>query len=174
MSEDKHINLAELDTVLQKAKLIHLKTDSACMHRWVSDMLSGKSRVYWHNVTPQDNTTASTAPANLIYTYCTCMKGIDTTLPPGITGSGTYTTGDVVWVKRPHGRCTTRFKKGKVMTVYGPHSVLVDRVPRHVKDVLHAYGVAEQLKEKKINAVRLRICKTLPLNQSAVSSWSIK
>ena len=50
---DKHINLAELDAVLRginlalhwKASAIHLRTDSACVHRWISDTLSGKARV---------------------------------------------------------------------------------------------------------------------------------
>ena len=50
---DKHINLAELDAVLRginlalhwKASVIHLQTDSACVHRWISDTLSGKARV---------------------------------------------------------------------------------------------------------------------------------
>ena len=50
---DKHINLAELDAVLKgitlalhwKASVIHLRTDSACVHRWISDTLSGKARV---------------------------------------------------------------------------------------------------------------------------------
>ena len=48
--EDKHINLAELNAILRginlalqwKATVLHLKTDSACVHRWVSDALSGK------------------------------------------------------------------------------------------------------------------------------------
>ncbi|CAE1327554.1 unnamed protein product [Acanthosepion pharaonis] len=35
---------------------------------------------------------------------------------------------------------------------------------------LHAYGVPEQMDEGRIGGVRLRICKTLPLNQSAASS----
>ena len=50
---DKHINLAELDAVLKSVNLalhwrvsvIHLRTDSACVHRWISDTLSGKARV---------------------------------------------------------------------------------------------------------------------------------
>ena len=50
---DKHINLAELDAVLRginlalhwKASVIHLWTDSACVHQWISDTLSGKARV---------------------------------------------------------------------------------------------------------------------------------
>ena len=31
--------------------------------------------VYWYNMTPKDDTTISTAPANSIYTYQTCIKG---------------------------------------------------------------------------------------------------
>ena len=50
---DKHINLAELDAVLRgvnlalhwRASAIHLWMDSALMHRWISDTLSGKARV---------------------------------------------------------------------------------------------------------------------------------
>ena len=50
---DKHINLAELDAVLRginlalhwRASVINLRTDSACVHRWISDTLSGKARV---------------------------------------------------------------------------------------------------------------------------------
>ena len=57
---DQHINLAELDVVLRgitlalqwKAKTIHLQTDSACVHRWVSDTLSGQTRV--HTKTPSE------------------------------------------------------------------------------------------------------------------------
>ena len=49
----KHINLAEFGAVLRginlalhwKAGVILLWTDSACVHRWISDTLSGKARV---------------------------------------------------------------------------------------------------------------------------------
>ena len=51
--EDKHINLAELDTVLWginlalkwKPKTIHIRMDSACVHCWVLDTLSRQTRV---------------------------------------------------------------------------------------------------------------------------------
>ena len=50
---DKHINLAEIDAVLRgvnlalhwRASVIHQQTDSAYVHRWISDTLSGKARV---------------------------------------------------------------------------------------------------------------------------------
>ena len=52
--EYKHINLAELDAVLRgwyralqwNAKVIHLQTDSVCVHRWVADTFSGQTRVH--------------------------------------------------------------------------------------------------------------------------------
>ena len=50
---DKHINLVEFDAVLRvvnlalhwRASLIHLWTNSACVHQWISDTLSRKARV---------------------------------------------------------------------------------------------------------------------------------
>ena len=91
--------------------------------------------VYWYNVTPKDDASASTAPANLIYSYTARIRGVDVTLPPEDAGPSRYKVGDNVWVKIPHGRCTTQFGKGTITGVYSPHSVLVDRTPRHIKDV---------------------------------------
>ena len=91
--------------------------------------------VYWYNVTPKDDVSASTAPANIIYSYTARIRGVDVTSPPEDAGSSSYKVGDSVCVKIPHGRCTTQFGKGTIMGVYSPHSVLVDGTPRHVKDV---------------------------------------
>ena len=91
--------------------------------------------VYWYNVTPKDDASASTAPANIIYSYTARIRGVDVTLPPEDARPSSYKVGDSVWVKIPHGRCMTEFGKGTIMDVYSPHSVLVDGTPRHVKDV---------------------------------------
>ena len=50
---DKHINLAEFDAVLRgvnlalhwRVSMIPLRMDSDCVHRWISDTLSGKASV---------------------------------------------------------------------------------------------------------------------------------
>ena len=42
--------------------------------------------VYWYNVTPKDDASASTAPANLIYSYTARIRGVDVTLPPEDAG----------------------------------------------------------------------------------------
>ena len=52
-NDTKYINLAELDAVLKvinlalqwRCKVLHVKTDSVCAHHWVSDTLSGRTRV---------------------------------------------------------------------------------------------------------------------------------
>ena len=52
-NDAQHINLAELDAVLKginlalqwQCKVLHVKTDSVCEHQWVSDTLTGRTRV---------------------------------------------------------------------------------------------------------------------------------
>ena len=52
-NDSRHINLAELDATLKgvnlalqwQARVLHTVTDSACMHQWVTDALSGKARL---------------------------------------------------------------------------------------------------------------------------------
>ena len=52
-NDAQHINLAELEVALKGADLalqwevtvLHLVTDSVCVHRWISNTLTGKARV---------------------------------------------------------------------------------------------------------------------------------
>ena len=52
-NDTQHINLAELNAALKgvnlalqwEERVLHLVTDSACVHRWISDTLTGKARV---------------------------------------------------------------------------------------------------------------------------------
>lgn len=52
-SDTRHINLAELDAIIKgvnlathwETKFLHLMTDSLCVHRWLTNTLTGKSRV---------------------------------------------------------------------------------------------------------------------------------
>ena len=100
--------------------------------------------LYWYNVTPKDDTTASTAPANAIYNYCVRVKGIDTASPLEHVDSGPYNVGDAVWGKTPHGQCSTQFKKGIVMRIYSPHSVLINGIPRHIRDLVQGTDQSPQ------------------------------
>ena len=90
--------------------------------------------LYWYN-----DATASTAPANAIYNYRVGVKGIDTIPPLGHVNSGPYNVGDAFLVKTPHGRCLTQFKKGMVTGIYSPISVLINGIPRHIRDLRQLY-----------------------------------
>ena len=92
--------------------------------------------VYWYNVTPKDDTSQSSAPANMIHCYPTRLKGIDKVqLKASRQPRTKYMVGDQVWAKDPHGRCTTRYKRGSVTEVTSPQNIMVDGMPRHAKDL---------------------------------------
>ena len=52
--DSQHINLAEFDAIIKginlailwKSTTLHLFTDSACVHKWISDTLTSKARVW--------------------------------------------------------------------------------------------------------------------------------
>ena len=52
--------------------------------------------VYWYNVTPKDDASASTTPDNVIYSYPARIKGIDVILPLEDAGPSSYKVGDSV------------------------------------------------------------------------------
>ena len=97
--------------------------------------------VYWHNVTTRDSVSPPTAPANKIYRYEVRVKGVDAPITSSGPGHSYYQFGNRMWFKTAPNRCTTKFGKGRVTEVISPQSVLVDGVPRHVKDLLPRHSV---------------------------------
>ena len=86
--------------------------------------------VYWHNITPKDDVSPCTAPADALHRYHIQIKDVeDNPLPEPEVPKGMYEKGDVVWVKNPHGKCTTKYSTGRVTEVISPESVKIDRVP---------------------------------------------
>ena len=79
--------------------------------------------VYWYNVTPKDDTLASTAPANGIYSYPARIKGIDVILPPEDAGPNSYKVGMVFGSRSCMGDVQPSLKgdnNGYVEPTYGP------------------------------------------------------
>ena len=86
--------------------------------------------VYWYNVTPKDNVSSATAPANMVYWYHIWLKGINgTPAPTHNQQQAVFTSGARVWVKTPHGRCATKYKVERVTGM-----------PRHVEDLQPIVG----------------------------------
>ena len=51
-----------------------------------------------------------------------------------------FKLGDQVWVKAPRGRCTTKYKVGRVTGITNAQNITVDGMPRHVKDLQPTVG----------------------------------
>ena len=65
--------------------------------------------IYWHNVTPKDDVSPCTAPADMLHGYHVRIKGVeDNLLPKPEVTRGKYEKRDVVWVKNPCGECTIK------------------------------------------------------------------
>ena len=91
--------------------------------------------VYWH-VTPKDDVSTCTALADVLHRYHFRIKGIeDNQLRKPEMTRGKYKKGDVVWVKNPRSKCTTKYNTGRVTEEISPQSVKIDEMPRHVKDL---------------------------------------
>ena len=91
--------------------------------------------MYWYNATPKDNETLSRMPVNGIDEHEQCIKCVDPKPSPPENTGNIYQIGELVWVKPPNCRCTTRFNKGVVDGVINPQTVLVNGTPHHVKDL---------------------------------------
>ena len=74
-------------------------------------------------------------PANRIYHYEVGVKGANHATASLCTKHSSYHVGDCVWVKALQSRFTTKFSKGEVTKIIGPQSILVDGIPRHIKDL---------------------------------------
>ena len=110
-------------------------------HRTVKTIAARKDctvseAVYWYNVTPKDDVSPSTTPADALHRYHVRVKGIETNpLPEREVSGERIKEGDVVSVKKPCSKCTTWYGIGHVTEVISPQSVQIDGVPRHIKDL---------------------------------------
>ena len=95
--------------------------------------------VYWYNVAPKDDVDTATAPANRLYNYEMRLLGVDRVLhDESGTIDNPYDIGDNLWVKPAENWCHTKFKLGTVTGVISNHTVEVDGMPRHVRDLRSA------------------------------------
>ena len=72
----------------------------------------------------------------MVYRYRKRLKGINgTSVPTYNQQPAVFKPGDRVWVKAPHGRCTTKYKVGRVTRITSAQNITVDGIPRHMKDL---------------------------------------
>ena len=138
--------------------------------------------VYWYNVTPKDDVSSATAPANMVYRCRIRLKGINgTPAPTHNQQQAVFKPDDRVWVKTPHGRCTTKYKVGRVTGITSVQNITVDGMPRHVKDMRPIVGpghltvcsdmVSEDASERFVT-IRERPCEQAPCTNAGDASFN--
>ena len=94
---------------------------------------------YWRRsvgTTSPQRITFHLAPVDALHRYHIRIEGVEAKpLPEPEVPKGMYEKGDVVWVKNPHSKSTTKYSTGRVTEVISPQSEKIDGVPRHVKDL---------------------------------------
>ena len=110
-------------------------------HQTVKTIMARKNSsiweaVYWHNINPKDEVSPCTTQVDALHTYHVRIKSVeDNPLPKPEVTRGKYEKGDVVWVKNPRGKCTTKYSTDRITEEISPQSVKIDRVPRNIKDL---------------------------------------
>ena len=127
--------------------------------------------VYWYNVTPKDDVSTATAPANMVYQYRIQLKGINgTPAPTHNQQQAVFKPGDRCTTK-PGGRCTTKYKMGRVTGINSVQNITVDGMPRHVKDLrpivgpgqpMVCFGMVSENASERFVTIRERPCEQTP------------
>lgn len=92
--------------------------------------------VYLYNITPLDDCSSSSAPANVLYKYSVRVREeeICSESDSGAAGNP-HQAGEEVWVK-PHGvRCDRPYNEGVVTRVVSDQVAEVDGIPRHIRNL---------------------------------------
>ena len=84
-----------------------------------------------------------------------------------------------MWVKTPHGQCTTKYKVGCVTGVTSAQNIMVDGMPHHMKDLWSIVGpgqltvcsdiVSENASERFVT-IRERPCEQAPSTNAGNAS----
>ena len=136
--------------------------------------------VYWYNIMPKDDVPSATAPANMVYWYHIRLKGINgTSVPTHNQQQAVFRLGDRVWVKTPHGRCTIKYKVGRVTGITSAQNITVDGIPCHVKDLQPIAGpgqltvcsnMVSENASKRFVTIRERPCEQTPSTNAGEAS----
>merc|ERR1712055_271038 len=115
-------------------------------HRTIKRMaergeMSPELAAYWYNMTPRKGLEEGSVPSNQLFSYrwrppyaikCAAVNRANTE----------FAIGEEVWVKPNVPSCTTWWRPGRVTAILSKHTVCIDGMPRHVRDVRKRRGQA--------------------------------
>ena len=97
--------------------------------------ITPEEATFWYNVTPRKETEESSVPSNLLFRYRWRVPfDVNRHTEDGDVESS-FSVGDEVWVKPSPPSCTKQWMPGKVTRIVSKHTVCVDSMPRHVRDI---------------------------------------
>ena len=90
--------------------------------------------VFWYNIAPKDGIHGQSVPSSSLYRYKWRHPSEEPVKEKG-AGISNVQNGDLVWVKPPKAKCTSRWKLGRVTKVVSNNNVEVNGIPRHILDI---------------------------------------
>jgi transposase InsO family protein/ribonuclease HI len=97
--------------------------------------ITPEEATFWYNVTPRKNTELSSVPSTVLCKYRWRVPFDAHLQQAGETSDSKFTVGDKVWVKPSPTSCTKQWMPGEVTNIVSKHTVCVNGMPRHVRDV---------------------------------------
>lgn len=126
----------------------HHRTIKRTAARSGSDPLQA---VFWYNLAAKSQ---DVAPSSLVHTYSWRHPSARVNIEEEI--STEFQVGDLVAVKPVDGRCTSRWRLGRVTGLTSVNNIEVDGVPRHVLDLRKMPGSERAESEEEREAVAAR------------------
>ena len=97
--------------------------------------ISPEEATYWYNVTPRKETEPGSVPSSILCNYRWRVPFDVNLRKVDDCRDYSFTVGEEVWVKPAVPSCTKPWAAGRVTKVVSKHTVCVDGMPRHVRDV---------------------------------------
>ncbi|XP_043237710.1 uncharacterized protein LOC122389602 [Amphibalanus amphitrite] len=154
------------------------------VHRTVKTIAARKGcdiseAVYIYNMTPKDNKTDNSTPANQLYRYNwrTSLPHSDPSAQQEPAGGyrppkEAYEPGDAVWVRPPGARCHTQYEQGVVTRTLSEQAVEVNGVPRHVRELRHRLQQDHEAEDDSDSSEKGPMLVSLPVRQPEVTPQS--
>lgn len=102
--------------------------------------ISPEMATFWYNVTPRSKVEETSVPSGTLFKYRWRVPYDINQSEVDEPGSGVFSVGEQVWVKPAVPSCTKQWAPGRITGVQSTHVVLVDGMPRHVRDVRKRRG----------------------------------
>ena len=93
-------------------------------------------------MTPWKGTEESSVPSNLFFRYCWRVPFDVNLYAEDEDAKNSFLVGEEVWVKPSPPSCTEQWMPGKVTRIVSKHTVCMDGMPGHVRDIRRQCSVS--------------------------------